>query len=161
LTPPNGDPATGMLAALFLSALIWNVGTWALGIPNSSSHALIGSLIGISVASALKRNASINGEVDWQQILQVLESLLVSPILRVCRPIVLYPLVKAPFKDPHPYQPPKSHHPPVMWMRGIPVLPCKGLSFAHRANDGQKSIRLNQPAIIGLFPATFSVNRDI
>ena len=54
LSPPNANPAVGVLAALFLSGLVWNLGTWALAIPNSSSHALIGWLVGISIASALK-----------------------------------------------------------------------------------------------------------
>ena len=81
LSPANGNPAVAMLAALFLAALIWNVGTWALAIPNSSSHALIGSLIGISISAALKFDGSLHQRVDWGQIWKVLEALLISPLI--------------------------------------------------------------------------------
>ncbi|MCW6512704.1 inorganic phosphate transporter [Lichenifustis flavocetrariae] len=52
LSPPDGGVAVGMLAALFITALAWNVGTWLLGLPNSSSHSLIGALIGIAVENS-------------------------------------------------------------------------------------------------------------
>jgi PiT family inorganic phosphate transporter len=81
LTPPNGNPAIGMLLALFLSALIWNVSTWWLGIPSSSSHATIGSLLGVGIASALLHGRGIGSGVPWAQAWKVLTALLVSPVL--------------------------------------------------------------------------------
>ncbi len=161
LSPPNGDPAVAMLAALFVSALAWNVGTWALGIPNSSSHALIGSLIGISIASVLKRHDSLREGVDWSQIIKVLEALLASPIIGFVGAWLLYRLIRLVFKDKHLYEPPEGDKPPIWWMRGVLILTCTGVSFAHGTNDGQKSIGLIMLTIIGLAPATFALNQSL
>ena len=82
LSPPDGGVAVGMLAALFITALGWNVGTWWLGIPNSSSHSLIGALIGISAENALVKGRGLGVGVDWHQVWSVLlGSLLAS---RLC-----------------------------------------------------------------------------
>ncbi len=161
LSPPNGNPAVGMLAALFLSALIWNVGTWALGIPNSSSHALIGSLVGISIAAALKRDGSVHEGVDWSQIVKVLEALLLSPLVGFIFSALLFLLVRMVFKDKNLYQPPEGDRPPVWWMRSVLIATCTGVSFAHGTNDGQKSIGLIMLTIIGLAPLTFAINHDL
>lgn len=161
LSPPDGNPAVAMLAALFLSALIWNVGTWALGIPNSSSHALIGSLIGISIGAVLRFDGSLHEGVDWGQIVKVLEALLVSPILGFVGAGLLFLIVRAIFRDHHLYEPPEGDTPPVWWLRAILVLTCTGVSFSHGTNDGQKSIGLIMLTIIGLAPATFAVNQDL
>jgi PiT family inorganic phosphate transporter len=81
LSPPNGGVAVGMLAALFITALFWNVGTWWLGLPNSSSHALIGALIGIALENSLVRGRGFGAGVDWSQLWSVLAALLFSPII--------------------------------------------------------------------------------
>ena len=161
LSPPDANPAVGMLAALFLTALIWNVGTWALSIPNSSSHALIGSLVGISIAAALKRDGSLHEGVDWAQIVKVLEALLFSPFVGFVFSALLFLLIRMLFKDKHLYEPPDGDKPPVWWMRGVLILTCTGVSFAHGTNDGQKSIGLIMLTIIGLAPLTFAINHDL
>lgn len=161
LNPPDGNPAVAMLAALFVTALAWNVGTWALGIPNSSSHALIGSLIGISVAAVIRQHGSLAAGVDWGQIVKVLEALLVSPLLGFFGAWLLYRLIRLLVHERHLYEPPDGKRPPVWWMRGILILTCTGVSFAHGTNDGQKSIGLIMLTIIGLAPATFALNRDL
>jgi PiT family inorganic phosphate transporter len=81
LTPPDGSPAVPMLVAIFVSALFWNVLTWAFGIPNSSSHCIIGALIGVAATDALLDARSLSQGVDWHQIWTVLKALAVSPIL--------------------------------------------------------------------------------
>ena len=161
LSPPNGDPAIGMLTALFVSALAWNVGTWALGIPNSSSHALIGSLIGISISAVIKRSGSLHEGVDWSQIVKVLEALLVSPVIGFVGAWILYRVIRMLFKDEHLYKPPEGDEPPVWWMRAILILTCGGVSFAHGTNDGQKSIGLIMLTVIGLAPLTFALNQSM
>ena len=93
LSPPDGGTAAGMLVALFASALLWNVGTWWLGIPNSSSHALIGSLIGIAVETAVTHGRGMENGVDWHQVWSVLGSLLVSPILGFVLALILFKLL--------------------------------------------------------------------
>jgi PiT family inorganic phosphate transporter len=161
LSPPNGDPAIGMLAALFISSLTWNFGTWALGIPNSSSHALIGSLVGVSVAASLREARPLHEGVDWSQIVNVLETLFVSPVIGFVGALLLFRAVRALFKDDHLYEPPEGDTPPVWWMRAILILTCTGVSFAHGSNDGQKSIGLIMLTVIGLAPFAFAINPEL
>jgi PiT family inorganic phosphate transporter len=161
LSPPDGGTAAGMLVALFTSALLWNVGTWRLGIPNSSSHALIGSLIGIAVETALTHGRGLQAGVDWQQVWGVLGSLLLSPLLGFGLALLLFKLLSTVIHDKHLYEPPEGDKPPVWWMRGLLILTCTGVSFAHGTNDGQKSIGLIMLTIIGLMPASYALNMNI
>ena len=161
LSPPDGGTAAGMLAALFTSALLWNVGTWRMGIPNSSSHALIGSLIGIAIETALTRGRGLQDGVDWQQVWSVLGSLLLSPLLGFALALLLFKLLSMFIHDRHLYEPPKGDKPPVWWMRYLLILTCTGVSFAHGTNDGQKSIGLIMLTIIGLMPASYALNMNI
>lgn len=161
LSPPDGGTAAGMLIALFTAALAWNVGTWWLGIPNSSSHALIGALIGIAVETALTRGRGVKDGVDWHQVWSVLGSLLVSPLLGFVLALVLFKVLSTVIHDRHLYEPPKGDKPPVWWMRALLILTCTGVSFAHGTNDGQKSIGLIMLTIIGLMPASYALKMDI
>ncbi len=161
LSPPNGEAATGMLGALFISALTWNVGTWWFGIPNSSSHALIGSLIGIAVENSLVLGRGLNNGVDWHQVWSVLGSLLISPILGFVLAFLLFKLIKLLIHDRHLYEPPEKDKAPIWWMRGLLILTCTGVSFAHGTNDGQKIIGLIMLTIIGLLPTAFALNKEI
>src|ERR1700744_1562138 len=160
LSPPDGGVAAGMLVAIFSAALIWNVGTWWLGIPNSSSHALIGSLIGVALEASLVRDGSPRS-VDWGQVWSVLGSLLVSPILGFWLALIFFKLISLIFRQPHLYEPPEGDEPPVWWMRAILILTCTGVSFSHGTNDGQKSIGLIMLTIIGLMPAAYALNLDM
>ncbi len=159
LSPPSGGPAVGMLVALFVSALFWNIGTWWLGLPNSSSHCLIGALIGVAVGNAFVRARNLGEGVHWGQLWTVLEALALSPILGLVLAGVLYFGISKTIHDRHLYEP-AGDQPPVWWMRGILILTCTGVSFAHGTNDGQKSIGLIMLTIIGLFPATYAINPE-
>jgi inorganic phosphate transporter, PiT family len=159
LSPPDGGPAVAMLVALFSAALFWNIGTWWFGLPNSSSHCLIGSLIGVAMGNAFVRSRSVADGVHWAQLWKVLESLALSPILGFLLAGALYYLCRKFLHDKHLYEPVKDK-PPIWWMRGILILTCSGVSFAHGTNDGQKSIGLIMLTIIGLFPATYALNPD-
>lgn len=161
LSPPDGGVAVGMLAAVFVSALFWNLGTWWFGIPNSSSHALIGALIGIAIENSLRHARGLTNGVDWPQIWSVLGSLLVSPVLGFGLAFLLYKLIQLLLHDKHLYEPPKEEQPPVWWMRALLILTCTGVSFSHGTNDGQKSIGLIMLTIIGLLPATYALNLDL
>jgi PiT family inorganic phosphate transporter len=161
LSPPDGGIAGAMLAALFTSALAWNVGTWWLGIPNSSSHALIGSLLGISIETALTRGRGLHDGVDWHQAASVLASLLLSPVIGFVLALVLFKLLSSFVRDRHLYEPPEGDKPPIWWMRYLLILTCTGVSFAHGTNDGQKSIGLIMLTIIGLMPSTYAINMEI
>src|SRR6187402_2209967 len=70
-----------MVFALLIAAIIWNLGTWWLGLPASSSHTLIGSIIGVGVASALMHGRDGTSGVDWAQATKVGYSLLLSPLV--------------------------------------------------------------------------------
>jgi inorganic phosphate transporter, PiT family len=157
LSPPNGGPAVGMLVALFVAALFWNIGTWWLALPNSSSHCLIGSLIGVAVGNAFVRSRSLSDGVHWPQLWKVLEALAVSPILGFALAGLLYFICRRTLHDENLYKP-VGDKPPIWWMRGILILTCSGVSFSHGTNDGQKSIGLITLTIIGLFPATYALN---
>jgi PiT family inorganic phosphate transporter len=159
LSPPDGGPAVAMLIALFVAALVWNIGTWWLALPNSSSHCLIGALIGVALGNTLVQSRSISDGVHWHQLWTVLEALALSPLLGFVLAGVLYWLTHRTVHDANLYKP-ADQHPPVWWMRGILILTCTSVSFAHGTNDGQKSIGLIMLTIIGLFPATFALNPE-
>jgi inorganic phosphate transporter, PiT family len=159
LSPPDGGPAVAMLVSLFIAALTWNIGTWWFGLPNSSSHCLIGSLIGVALGNAFARSRSLAEGVHWAQLWRVLEALALSPILGFLLAGGLYLLCRRTLHDEHLYRP-AGDKPPVWWMRAILILTCTGVSFSHGTNDGQKSIGLIMLTIIGLFPATFALNPE-
>lgn len=157
LSPPSGAPAVAMLIALFISALFWNVGTWWFGLPNSSSHCLIGALIGIALGNALVHSRSFVEGVHWSQLWTVLEALALSPILGFVLSAIVYFVLRRTVHDTRIYKP-AGNEPPVWWMRCILILTCTGVSLAHGTNDGQKSIGLIMLTIIGLAPAIFALN---
>jgi inorganic phosphate transporter, PiT family len=157
LSPPDGGPAIAMLVSLFLAALSWNIGTWWFALPNSSSHCLIGALIGIALGDTLLHSRNVGDGVHWAQLWKGLEALAVSPILGFLLAGALYFLCRRSLHDKHLYEP-ATDKPPIWWMRGILVLTCSSVSFAHGTNDGQKSIGLIMLTIIGIFPATYALN---
>lgn len=161
LSPPDGSQAVGMLTSVFICALIWNVGTWWLGIPNSSSHALIGSLIGITVAAALGSGRALTIAIDWRQIASVLGSLLVSPFLGFSLAFMLYKVMVRIVHDVRAFEPPRGDQVPPFWMRALLFLTCTGVSFAHGTNDGQKSIGLIMLTVIGLMPPAYALNLSL
>lgn len=157
LSPPDGGPAIAMLVSLFLAALTWNLGTWWFALPNSSSHCLIGSLIGVALGDALIHSRTLSDGVHWGQLWRVLEALAVSPVLGFVLAGALYFICRKTLHDPHLYEP-AAEKPPIWWMRGILILTCSSVSFAHGTNDGQKSIGLIMLTIIGIFPSTYALN---
>jgi PiT family inorganic phosphate transporter len=161
LTPPDGSPAVPMLVAIFASALFWNVLTWFFGIPNSSSHCLIGALIGVAVGDAILHARALSDGVDWHQIIKVLEALAISPILGFVGAGGLYALLRLIVRRGHLFEPPKEGETPVWWLRGLLILTCTSVSFSHGTNDGQKSIGLIMLTVIGLLPATYALNPNV
>jgi inorganic phosphate transporter, PiT family len=157
LTPPDGGPAVAMLVSLLVAALFWNIGTWWFGLPNSSSHCLIGALIGVALGNALARSRSLAEGVHWPQLWKVLEALALSPLLGFVLAGALYVLTRKTVHDKHLYEPVGDKR-PIWWMRAILILTCTGVSFSHGTNDGQKSIGLIMLTIIGIFPATYALN---
>ncbi|MGB6605372.1 MAG: inorganic phosphate transporter [Steroidobacteraceae bacterium] len=148
-----------MVFALLIAAIIWNLGTWWLGLPASSSHTMIGSIIGVGVANALMHGRDGTSGVDWGQASKVGYSLLVSPLVGfVCAALLLL-ILKALIRKPELYQEPRGNKPPPGWIRGLLVLTCGGVSFAHGSNDGQKGMGLIMLILIGTVPMAYALNR--
>ena len=151
-----------MVFALLLAAIIWNFGTWYLGIPNSSSHALIGSIIGVGIMNqVMARSGSGTSGVDWMQAVGVIKSLLFSPACGFVLAAALLLLSKLLIKIPALYKAPEGATPPPWWIRGLLILTCTGVSFAHGSNDGQKGMGLIMLILIGTVPTTYALNKAL
>ncbi len=144
---------------MLASALFWNLLTWWFALPNSSSHCLIGALIGVAVGNSLAHSRDVTQGIHWHQLQTVLEGLALSPILGFLLAGTLYLLTRKIVRAHTIYEPPGERAPSWL-MRGILVFTCTAVSFAHGTNDGQKSIGLIMLAIIGLFPATYALNPE-
>jgi inorganic phosphate transporter, PiT family len=148
-----------MVFALLIAAIIWNLGTWWLGLPASSSHTMIGSIIGVGVANALMRGRDGTSGVDWGKATEIGEALLLSPIVGFVLAALLLLLMKYLIKRPELYASPKGNTPPPLWIRGLLILTCTGVSFAHGSNDGQKGMGLIMLILIGIVPTAYALNR--
>lgn len=149
-----------MVFALLIAAIIWNLGTWLLGLPSSSSHTLVGSIIGVGLANQfLAPTGTATSGVDWSQATTIGLSLLLSPIIGFGLSAILLLLLKLVVRNKALYEEPKGHKPPPIWIRGLLVLTCTGVSFAHGSNDGQKGMGLIMLILIGLVPTAFALNR--
>jgi PiT family inorganic phosphate transporter len=157
----NIGSATGfaMVFALLISAIIWNLGTWYLGLPASSSHTLIGSIMGVGLANSLLAKGHVFGEgVNWHKVTEVFTSLLVSPVVGFVCSAVLLLLMKALIRQPSLYTAPAKDVPPPVSIRALLVLTCTGVSFAHGSNDGQKGMGLILLILIGILPGAYALN---
>jgi PiT family inorganic phosphate transporter len=147
-----------MVFALLLSAIIWNLGTWYLGLPASSSHSLIGAIMGVGLANSLMAPGHAFGEgVNWAQAKNVGLSLIVSPVVGFTCAALLLLLCRALIKNPALYASPAKDKAPPWWIRGTLVLTCTGVSFAHGSNDGQKGMGLIMLIMIGVVPGAFAL----
>ncbi len=150
-----------MVFALLIAAILWNLGTWWLGLPASSSHTLIGSIIGVGVANALMHGRDGTSGVDWAQATKVGYSLLLSPLIGfVCAALLLLAL-RLLVKNRALYKAPKGKAPPPWWIRGLLILTCTGVSFAHGSNDGQKGMGLIMLILVGTLPMAYALNRTM
>ncbi len=148
-----------MVFSLLISAMIWNLGTWYLGLPASSSHTLIGAIMGVGLANSLMTPGHVFGDgVNWGKVQEVFASLLISPIIGFVGAGLLLLIFKALIKRPELYQPPEGNKPPPPWVRGLLMLTCTGVSFFHGSNDGQKGMGLVVLILVGILPAQFALN---
>jgi PiT family inorganic phosphate transporter len=151
-----------MVFALLISAILWNLGTWYLGLPASSSHTLIGSILGVGLANSLLYGSHSFGDgVNWAKVSEVFASLIVSPLVGFVGSAILLLLAKAFIRRPELYQPPPEKAPPPPWIRGLLVLTCTGVSFGHGSNDGQKGMGLLLLILIGILPGIYALNPAI
>ena len=157
----GSEAGFAMVFALLFAAIIWNLGTWWLGLPASSSHTLIGSVIGVGVMNALMRGRDGTSGVDWGQAVKIGYSLILSPLVGFACAAVLLLVLKKLVRNPDLYAEPKGNTPPPWWVRGLLILTCTGVSFAHGSNDGQKGMGLIMLILIGTVPTAYALNRAL
>jgi inorganic phosphate transporter, PiT family len=150
-----------MVFALLIAAIIWNVGTWYFGLPASSSHTLIGSIIGVGIANALLRGRDGTSGVDWSQATNIGYALLLSPLFGFILAAALLLVLKFIVRNAALYAEPKGNQPPPWWIRGILILTCTLVSFFHGSNDGQKGMGLIMLILIGTVPTAYALNRTL
>ena len=152
-----------MVFALLVSAILWNLSTWWYGLPASSSHTLIGSIIGVGVANQLMSGA--NGTTaawigpggqglpgaSWFRRWSG------SSLRRCC----CYSSRSVIQRSAALFEAPKGEGPPPFWIRGLLVLTCTGVSFAHGSNDGQKGMGLIMLILIGTVPTAYALNHAV
>ena len=146
-----------MVLSLLLSGVIWNLATWWYGLPVSSSHTLIGSILGVGLANSLITQGNVSG-VNWSKAGEVGLSLLISPVIGFAASGGLLLVMKRYFKEPNLYHPPGEGDNPPHWIRGVLLATCGGVSFAHGSNDGQKGMGLILLALIGFLPAHYALD---
>src|SRR6202522_1026249 len=148
-----------MVFALLIPAILWNLGSWYFGLPSSSSHTLIGSIIGVGLMNQLMAaNPSGASGVDWSQATKIGETLLVSPLIGFSAAWLLLSILKATVKIPALYKEPEGTKPPPLWIRGLLILTCTGVSFFHGGNDRQKGMGLIMLILIGTLPTAYALN---
>jgi PiT family inorganic phosphate transporter len=150
-----------MVFALLIAAILWNLSTWWFGLPASSSHTMVGSIIGVGVANQLMNAHSGTSGVDWEQATKVFKVLLISPLVGFTAAALLFLLSKAFIKYPALYEAPKDNTPPPWPIRMLLILTCSGVSFSHGSNDGQKGMGLIMLILIGTVPTAYALNHAV
>lgn len=150
-----------MVFALLVAAILWNLGTWYFGLPASSTHTMVGSVIGVGIANQLMSTKSGTSGVDWGQALSVGKTLLLSPLFGFFIAGLLLMVVKALVHKPELYKAPEGDAPPPFWIRALLILTCTGVSFFHGSNDGQKGMGLIMLILIGTVPTAYAINHAV
>jgi PiT family inorganic phosphate transporter len=154
----RSEAAFAMVISLLLSAVIWNVGTWYLGLPASSSHTLIGSIVGVGLMNSLIAGQGFGEGVNWGKVQETVLALVTSPMIGFVGAAAVLALARLLLKNPDLYRAPKGKTPPPWNIRSVLLLTCTGVSFAHGSNDGQKGMGLVMLILIGLAPATYALH---
>lgn len=165
LIDQNVYHAVAMVMALLLSAIIWNLGTWYFGIPSSSSHTLIGAILGVGLGFALLPENQVGiAAINWDKAKSVFSGLLLAPVIGFTLAIGLMFLLRSVLSDKAKdeiFNEPEGKSPPPFWIRSTLIITCTLVSFFHGRNDGQKGIGLIMLILIGILPAIFAVNQDV
>ena len=155
----QGDSARAvvMVISLLLAGVIWNLATWWYGLPVSSSHTLIGSILGVGLVNSVLTRGDFQG-VNWSKAGEVALSLLISPAIGFAAAAALLLTMKRLIPEPRLYQPPEEGDTPPRWVRGVLLATCGGVSLAHGSNDGQKGMGLILLVLIGFLPTHYALN---
>src|SRR6202451_1424914 len=150
-----------MVFALLMAAILWNLATWWRGLPASSSHTMIGSIIGVGIANQLMQGNSGTSGVEWDQVIKVFKALLISPVVGFVCAALVFLLFKVVIKDPRLYEAPKGTAPPPFYIRLLLILTCGGVSYAHGSNDGQKGMGLIMLILVGTVSTAYALNHTV
>jgi len=158
----GSGPGYAMVFAMLASAIVWNLATWLRGLPVSSSHTLIGSIVGVGLMnSVLAKGHAFGQGVNWDGVRDTVLSLLISPIIGFVLAGGLFLLAKAAIKYPKLFEAPPEGQPPPWHVRSVLVLTCTGVSFAHGSNDGQKGMGLVMLILVGVLPDLYAVDINL
>ncbi|MDP1624035.1 MAG: inorganic phosphate transporter [Bacteroidales bacterium] len=159
LVDQNLTHSISMILALIITAIIWNLATWYFGIPCSSSHTLIGSILVVGLAFYFLPGVSTYA-LNWQKVIDVGLSLLISPVFGFAFAMFLMFILRKTVKNKLIFKEPPAKKAPPLWIRSILVLTCTSVSYAHGSNDGQKGVGLIMLILIAFSPVYFSVDRS-
>jgi PiT family inorganic phosphate transporter len=157
----NSGSGFAMVFALLVAAILWNLGTWYRGLPVSSSHTMIGSILGVGLAYQMMIGKTGTSGLDWEQVKKVIAALCVSPLVGFVAAGLVLLLFKLVAKDPRLYQAPKGAAPPPLYIRCLMILLCGGVSYAHGSNDGQKGMGLMMLILVGTVPTAYALNHTM
>jgi len=164
LVDQNIAHSISMVLALLITAIFWNLLTWYLSVPCSSSHTLIGSILGVGLAYSFLPG-STGDSVNWSKAQEIGYSLLISPVIGFSATIILMYVIRAATKKTEAgdalFKEPKKNQPPPFWIRVILFVTCTMVSFFHGQNDGQKGVGLVMLILIGIVPAYFALNDNL
>ena len=163
LIDQNVYHSAAMVFSLLFSAIIWNLGTWYFGLPSSSSHTLIGSILGVGLAFTFMPENSNAAGVNWSKAEELFMSLLSSPIFGFAMAIIIMFILRRSLSKPIReivFSEPKKNQPPPIWIRAILITTCTLVSFFHGSNDGQKGVGLVMLILIGIVPAHFALDNE-
>lgn len=159
-----------MVFSLLFAAIIWNLGTWYFGLPASSSHTLIGAIIGIGLTNALMTGTSVVDALNIPKVIGIFGSLIISPIVGLVVAGGLIFLLRRYWSGtkkrarihltPAEREKKDGKKKPPFWTRIALIVSAIGVAFSHGANDGQKGIGLVMLVLIGVAPAGFVVNMN-
>jgi len=158
VTGINSQGEAALFAGMIVAAVIWNFGTWWMGIPNSTTHAYIGSIIGLALADAFLHGESMAEQINWPQSEKIMIALIVSPIVGFVLGYLLLKLFRFTIKDEEMYKPVAPGTKPGWGIRSVLIAGAAGVSVMHGSNDGQKSIGLMMIVMFGLFPAAYGLD---
>lgn len=161
LIDQNVYHSIAMVLAMLCSAIIWNFGTWYFGLPSSSSHTLIGAIMGVGLGYALlPENASGAAAINWDKVKQIFTGLFIAPLIGFTLAVILMFILRVSVsKDVRNqiFSEPKKNQPPPGWIRTTLISTCTLVSFFHGKNDGQKGIGLVMLILIGILPSYFAI----
>ena len=147
-----------MVLAVLVAAMVWNLGTWYFGIPCSSSHTLIGSILGVGLAfSSMPENIDKVG-VNWGEAKNIANALLFSPLFGFSMAITLMLVFRSFVSNKQIFKEPKPDSKPPIWIRAILITTCTLVSYAHGGNDGQKGVGIVLIILMTFAPLKFALS---